>query len=152
MRRIVLTVAVAATLAIPAGVAVVGAASQASAAGLACNKLKGSTTGAITVLKCAVPKADKKTYKSAGAPNAAALATGGTLHWTTSGTTTVVGKPTLTAVAGAPRCAKKSTEEIANGTITGGTSAVTHAGDHFRADVCIKGTKIKNAKGTAISL
>jgi hypothetical protein len=63
------------------------------------------------------------------------------------------GTPTVTTGSGA-LCPKKSTEEIADGMVTGGTSQVTNAGDTFHADVCVDGNsgKIKLANGTVVSL
>lgn len=153
MRRLIMVLAVATTVAVPTSIAVVALAPPAVAGvSLTCAKFSGSETGAVTVKKCAVSKADKKTYKSLGATNAGALANGGTLKWSSSGTTTVVGKPALTS-APAGACSSKDTGEVATGKVTGGTSAVTHAGDTFKVTVCISNSgKIKNAKGTVIEL
>lgn len=153
MRRMILMVAALATVAVPTSIAVVTLAPAASAGvSLTCAKLSGSESGSVTTKKCSVTKADKKTYKELTAPNATALEAGGTLKWSSSGTTTVISKPTLTnAPAGA--CPSKDSGIIATGTVTGGTSAVTHSGDTFRAEVCISSKgKLKNAKGTVVDL
>ena len=153
MRRVILVLAGLATLAIPTSIAVVGMAPSASAAvSLTCAKLKGTESGPVTAKKCTVSKADKKLYKSLTAAHAAQLVTGGTLTWSSSGTTTIVGPPTLSS-APAGACPSKDTGEVATGRVTGGTSAVTHAGDTFRAEVCItsKG-KISEAKGVPVEL
>ena len=108
-------------------------------------------SGPVTVKKCSVVKADKKLYKSLTAASGIDLAAGGTLTWSSSGTTTVIGAPTVTSPTG--NCPTKDTEELATGTVTGGSSAVTHAGDTFRAEVCITPkNKIKLAKGTVVDL
>jgi hypothetical protein len=152
MRRLILVVAAVATVAVPTSIAVVALAPPATAAvSLTCSKLSGTTNGPVTAKKCSVIKADKKTYKSLTAPSAIDLATGGTLTWSSSGTTTVIGAPTVTSPTG--NCPTKDTEELATGTVSGGTSAVTHAGDTFRAEVCISSKgKIKLAKGTVVDL
>jgi hypothetical protein len=152
MRRLIMFLAALGTLAVPTSIAVIAQASPASAAvSLTCAKLKGSESGPVTVKKCSVPKADKKLYKSAGAPSALALASGGTLTWSSSGKTTTFSAPTLSSPTG--NCKAKDTEELAVGRVTGGTSAVTHAGDTFRAEVCIASNgKITLAKGTVVDL
>lgn len=152
MRRLIMIVAALATMAVPTTIAVVALSSPATAAvSLTCKKLTGSTNGPVTAKKCSVIKADKKLYKTLSAPSAIDLATGGTLTWSSSGTTTVVGAPTLSSPTG--NCPKKDTEELAVGTVTGGSSAVTHAGDTFQAEVCISPAgKIKLAKGTVVDL
>ena len=63
-----------------------------------------------------------------------------------------MGAPVLSS-APAGACPSKDTGEIATGRVTGGTSAITHAGDTFRAEVCItsKG-KISEAKGVPVEL
>ena len=152
MRRLILVGAVVATMAIPTSIAVTTLAPQAGAAvSLTCAKLKGTTNGPVTASKCSVSKADRKLFKKLTAPSAISLATGGTLTWSSSGETVTIGSPNL--VSGSGGCPPKDTEEIATGTVTGGTSTVTNAGDTFRADVCIAGNgKVKNAKGTVIDL
>jgi hypothetical protein len=154
MRRLILVVTAVATVAVPTSIAAVQLAPQAGAAsGLTCAKLKGTVNGSITASKCSVSKAQRKLYKSLTAPQAISLATGGTLTWSSSGETVTIGSPNLSSTGGAG-CKPKNTEEIATGTVTGGTSKVTQAGDPFRADVCInnKNSKITLAKGTVVNL
>jgi hypothetical protein len=153
MRRLLMGVAALTTVALPISVAVVVAAPAANAGvSLTCAKIKGSETGSVTVLKCSVSKADKKTYKEATVSNAAALVAGGTLHWSSSGATTIVSAPTLSTPP-AGTCSAKDTAERATGSVTGGSSAVTHAGDTFKATVCIsKSGKISEAKGVPVDL
>jgi len=152
MRRLILVGAVVATMAVPTSIAVTTLAPQAGAAvSLTCAKLKGTTNGPVSASKCSVSKTDKKLFKTLTAPSAISLAGGGTLTWSSSGETVTIGSSSLTSGSGG--CPKKDTEEIATGTVTGGTSTVTNAGDTFRVDVCIAGNgKIKNAKGTVVDL
>ncbi len=152
VRRLIMVVAAVATVAVPSSIALVTQAPPAFASvSLTCAKLKGTTSGPVVVKKCSVSKANKKLYKTLTAPSAISLATGGTLTWSSSGQTVTVGSPALSSPTG--NCKPKDTEELATGTVTGGTSTVTHAGDSFRAEVCItsKG-KISLAKGTVVSL
>jgi len=136
MRRLILMVAAVATVAVPTSIALVAQAPPAFASvSLTCAKLKGTTNGPVTAKKCSVTKADKKLYKTLTAPSAIDLATGGTLTWSSSGQTVTVGSPALSSPSG--NCPSKDTEELATGTVTGGTSTITHAGDTFRAEVCI---------------
>ena len=159
MRRVILGVATLATLAVPVAIATVTLAPAANAgSSLTCTKLKGTETGTVTVSKCSVVSADKKTYKSLSG-SALNLATGGTLTWTSSGATTIVGPPTLSTPTGGckatkPGKAPTQTETLATGTVTGGTSAVTHAGDTYRIEICIttKNGKLALVKGTSVSL
>ena len=146
-------VAALAMVAVPVGIATVTAAAPAGAAvSLTCTKLSGSETGSVTVKKCSVPKADKKTFKSLTAANATALATGGTLTWASSGDHVTVGTPVLTS-APPGTCPSKDTAEVATGTVTVGDGVVTHNGDTFKTTVCIaKSGKLKNAKGTVVDL
>jgi len=142
-----------ATLALPVTVVTATMAPAANAGSfLTCAKLKGSESTSVTVSKCAVPKADKKTFKSLAATNAAALATGGTLTWASSGDKVTVSAPTLGA-APAGACPAKDTGETATGTVVVGDGVVTHNGDPFKTTVCIsKSGKISAAKGTVVEL
>jgi len=153
MRRVIMGVAALATLAVPVGIATVTLAPAAGATvSLTCAKLSGSETGSVTVKKCSVPKADKKTFKSLLAANATALATGGTLTWSSSGDHVTVGTPTLSS-APPGTCPSKDTAEVATGTVTVGDGVVTHNGDTFKTTVCIASNgKLKNAKGTVVDL
>lgn len=159
MRRLLIVLAAVTTVAVPTSIAVVAAAPAASAhSSLTCAKLKGTELGTVEASHCSViPTADKKTYKDLSG-NSTQLATGGTLKWT-GGATVIVGKPTLSSPTGGckatkPGKAPTQTEELAVGTVLGGTSVLTHAGDQFRAEVCltIKTGKVALVKGTSISL
>jgi hypothetical protein len=153
MRRVLLAAATAVALSVPASVAVVGNSSPAFAASsLTCKKLVGKDTSTITVSQCNVPKGDGKTYAKATG-KAASLALGGTLTWSTSKKTTVIGKPTVTS-PGQGRCATGQTEEDATGSVTGGTAVVTKAGDTFAADICLTNSTgaIALVPGTTASL
>ena len=97
--------------------------------------MTGTITTTVKISKCNVPNGDAKTYASASG-KASSLAEDGTLTWSTSKKTTVIGKPTLTS-PGQGRCVSGSTEEDATGSVTGGTAVVTKTGDTFAADVCI---------------
>ena len=91
MRRILTMVALAATITIPASVAVttLGSAGPAFASSsVTCSKLKGSDSGTVTISKC-TPSGGKG-YKSASG-TAATLATGGNITWKSSKATTTVG-------------------------------------------------------------
>jgi hypothetical protein len=152
MRRFIMVVAVVTSMAVPASIALVAQAPPAFAGvSLTCAKLKGTTNGPVVAKKCSVSKANKKLFKTLTAPTAIDLAAGGTLTWSSSGETVTIGAPVLTTPKG--NCPTKDSEELATGTVTGGTSTVTHAGDTFRAEVCItsKG-KISLAKGTVVDL
>jgi hypothetical protein len=153
MRRILMAAAALGALSIPASVAVIGSSSQAFASSsLSCAKLKGTDTSTVTVLKCSpLTKAEKKPYKEATG-SSTELATGGTLTWS-GGTTTIISKPsTTTETPGA--CKTGDEEVIANGTVTGGTATVTHAGDSYSADICLdlKNGKVSLVKGTTFDL
>ncbi len=152
MRRFIMMVAAVATVAVPTSIALVVTSPPAFAGvSLTCTKLKGTTNGPVTVKKCSVTKADKTLYKTLTASSAIDLATGGTLTWSSSGQTVTVGSPTLTSPSG--NCPAKDSEELAQGTVTGGSSTITHAGDTFRAEVCISSKgKISLAKGTVVDL
>ncbi len=154
MRRILMAAAAATALSVPVATVVVtsGSSPAFAASSLTCKKLTGTATSTVTISKCSpLTKAEKKTYKSATG-SSASLATGGTITWSTSGATTVIGKPTVTS-PGQGRCKKGSTEEDATGTVTGGTAAVTNAGDTFAADVCVTSSgALSLVKGTVASL
>ncbi len=153
MRRVIMGVAALATLAVPVGIATVALAPSAGATvSLTCAKLKGTESGSVAASKCSVvPKADKKAYKTLSGTSAQ-LATGGTLTWN-GGATVIVSAPTLSSPSGGCK-AGKQTEELATGTVLGGTSVLTHAGDTFRAEVCLttKNGKVALVKGTTIEL
>ena len=140
MRRFVTVALTAAALAIPSA-ALVGIAAPAGAVShVTCSTLKGTTTGTVTVGGCLPTQATNKTVSGASSK----LAYGGTLKWAPSGKTTIVSKPKLTT---GKACPAGSTEEIATGTVTGGTSAYTKKGDVFSAKVCFKGSTVSYFEG-----
>jgi hypothetical protein len=151
MRRILLMTAAVAAAAIPASVVIVGTSTPAFASySLTCAKMSGTDTGTVTISKCDVPKADKKTYKSASGA-AAALESGGTITWSSSGATTTIAKPTLSSGPGT--CKKGDTEVTATGPVTGGTSTVTSSSDTFYAEVCVASNgALSLVKGTDAEL
>ena len=138
----------------PASIAIVGTSSPAFASSsLSCKKMTGNASSTVTISKCTpLTKAEKKLYKSASG-NSVARETGGTITWSSSGNTTTIGKPTVTS-PGQGRCKKGNDEEDATGTVTGGTAAVTNAGDTFSADVCVNTSTgaIVLVKGTTADL
>jgi hypothetical protein len=147
----IIAIAATAALAVPTSVAVVGSSAPAwAASSITCTSVKGTISGSVTISKCSPEtKAQKKTDKSASAPSVS-LATGGTLTWTTSGLTTVTSLTVTSPGQGA--CPAKSTEEDATGTVTGGTSDLTHVGDTVSVKACLKGSKISLLKGTTAAL
>jgi hypothetical protein len=153
MRRIIIAVAATAALAVPTSVAVVGSSAPAFAASsIQCASVKGTITGSVAIGKCSpLTKAQKKTDKSASAP-AASLQSGGTLTWTSSGLTTVTSLSV--ASPGQGLCPVGSSEFDATGSVTGGNSDITHAGDAVSVKVCVKskGGKISLLKGTTAAL
>ena len=120
MRRILLTAAAVAAIAVPASVATVGLASPAGAAAvtITCTTITGTATTTITVSGCT----GGNTGGSSLPVNSLALANGGTITWT-SGSTTTIGKPVLTTTS-AKKCP---------GYVKGGTSNPT--ADKFAASV-----------------
>jgi hypothetical protein len=96
MRRILLT---AAALLIPVAGLTLGFAGTAGAAGkIECTTLSGNASGTITLGGCT----GGVTGGSSVPVTATTLATGGTIHWVSGGSTTI-GAPTLTAVS-AKKC------------------------------------------------
>ena len=115
--------------------------------GVACAALSGSVSGTIS-LKLCTPSAP--TLKSASAP-ATVLTAGGTLTWAKRGQTTVVSLSSTSDGQGA--CAGGSTEHNVSGTVTGGTSTSTVAGDLVNLSVCQTGTgALSLAPGTTAVL
>ncbi len=151
MRRLIMVVAAVVTVAVPTSIAAVALAPSAGASsGTTCAKLSGSITGPITFKKCTFTSGKDKTNKSL-VGSAAKLAGGGTLTWSPSGQTTIVGSPSFSS-PGQGACKAKYTEYIAHGTVTGGTSTHTQSGDSFSSTVCVKGSKIELLKGTVAHL
>ena len=139
MRRVLVAAATALALSVPASVAsiaFVGSSSPAFASSsLTCARVKGNFSGSMTIEKCSVPSADKKTYKIASTV-VSSLTSGGTFTWSNSGATTSLGSASISSI-GKGRCNMYETEEDITATVTGGTSAVTQVGDSFSADVCV---------------
>jgi hypothetical protein len=155
MRRFVLAAAAVAALSVPVATIAVSASSSPAfaASSLTCKKLTGNLSSTVTISKCSpLTKQEKAGYKSASGASAS-LATGGTITWSNSNTTTTISQPTVTS-PGQGRCKKNNTEEDATGTVTGGTAAVTNAGDTFAADVCVNNSTgaITLVKGTTATL
>jgi hypothetical protein len=149
MRRLIMSATAVVALATPAALLAVGNATPAGAASkssVSCTALTGTTKGTVTVSKCTPASATNKTVTGTSLK----LATGGTLTWAPSGQTTIVSKPKLTV--GGKACAKGSTEEVATGSVTGGTSKYTKKGDVFSASVCLTGTKVNILKGSKVLL
>ncbi|MGD0393269.1 MAG: hypothetical protein ABSC41_11565 [Acidimicrobiales bacterium] len=136
-------------LATPVTLLAVGNATPAGAAAkssVTCTALTGTTTGTVTVSKCTPASSTNKTVTGTSAK----LATGGSLVWAPSKQTTIVSKPKLKV--GGTGCAKGSTEEVATGSVTGGTSKYTKKGDVFSASVCLTGKKVTIVKGSKVLL
>ncbi len=158
MRRVLLAVAAAVSFSVPASVALVGTSSPAFASSsLTCTKLGGNFNTSITIKKCSVPSADKKTYKSASVV-VATLASGGTFRWSSSGATTTLFPASITS-PGRGRCGPYDTEQDITALVSGGTSVVTNGDDTFAADVCVynargshPGGMTKLVKGTTVSI
>ncbi len=145
MRRMIVAAAALAALATPASLFVVGGSTVAGAAtpkSLVCSKVSGSDKSTVAISECAVPKADAKTYASASG-KASALASGGTITWTSSKKTTVL-KLKVTSSTG---CPVGDLTEKATGDVTGGTAstAITSKNQPVSLTVCI-------TKAGAISL
>jgi hypothetical protein len=157
MRRLVIGAAAVLALAAPAAVTIGSAAPAfASGGGVTCSSLKGSLTSSVTIGKCT--PADKNN-KSASAAIASLASGSGTITWSKSGgttdvTTTFVLAPSST-VCKAPKKGVAQAQEIdITGTVTGGTSTYTSAGDTVSLTVCetLKTGKLALAKGTTASL
>jgi hypothetical protein len=158
MRRIVLVAVIAISLSTPVSAGLLVQVAPAYAvSGMTCTKVSGYFDGTLKVRRCAVPPADVHGYGSASVV-ASTLVSGGTLTWAKSGATTILGPATITSV-GRGRCGKYETEQDITATVTGGTAAVTAAGDTFSADVCVymtspgyMSTMTKLVKGTTATI
>ena len=136
MRRVLLAIAAAVAFSVPASVGPAGTSAPAFASSLlACAKVSGRFDATITIRKCTVPVADRKTYGTASVV-VSTLAGGGTLTWSRSGATTTLGPATMSS-PGRGRCGVFDTEHDITAIVTGGTSTVTGRGDTFSADVCV---------------
>jgi hypothetical protein len=145
----------ATTLAVPTSIAAVTlAAGPASASGtLTCTKISGSGSGTVTIKKCndTVGGKPDKTNKSLSG-SGPSLVAGGTLTWSPSGETTIIGSLTTTS-PGQGICPANWSEEDSSGMVSGGTSPYTHSGDTFNSKICVnKHLKVKLAPGTTLSL
>ena len=142
MRRMITAAVALAALATPASLFMVGGSTVAGATpkSLVCTGLSGSSSGTVTISKCAVPTADKATYASASA-KATTLITGGSIKWTSSGKTTIF----KIKVKSSTGCAGGALTEIATGSVTGGTAAtaVTSVGQPVSLKVCVQTTGTK---------
>jgi len=142
-----------ATVGLSTSIAAVAIAPVAGAAsGTTCSKVSGNAASTITLKKCNFVTGKDKTNKSLSG-QATSLAGGGTLTWSPSGQTTTIGPPSFTA-EGQGACKKNNTEYVASGTVVGGSSTHTQAGDTFSAQVCLnnKNNKISIVKGTVVDL
>jgi hypothetical protein len=137
-------------VAVPISIASIGVTSATASGSTTCSKLSGSITGTLTFKKCVFASGKDKTNKSLSG-NATLLLNGGTLTWASSGQTTVVAAPSVSN-PGQGSCKPKNQEYIATGSVTGGSSTHTQAGDTFSASVCVKGSKIALLKGTVAHL
>ena len=146
MRRFATVALTAVALAIPSATLVGIAAPAGAVSHVTCTALTGTTSGTVTVSKCTPASTTYKTVTGTSLK----LALGGTLKWAPSGKTTIVGKPTLNTKGKA--CPKGSTEEVATGKVTGGTSTYTKKGDVFSASVCLTGSKVNILKGSKVLL
>ena len=100
-----------------------------AAPGIACKSLTGSITGNVTLAKCT-----GNTGKASNPLPATALASGGTITWKNSKTTTVK----LTVAQGdASKCAVGSSEYDATGKTTADTTGSAKVGGKVKASVCV---------------
>lgn len=153
MRRLIMVLATMAAVALPMSITAISQApSAAAASGTTCAKLSGVVSGTITFKKCTFTSGKDKTNKTLSG-NGLSLASGGTLTWSPSNQTTTVGPPSFTS-PGQGSCKPKNTEYIVSGTVVGGTSTHTHAGDAFTATVCLKSSNntVSLLKGTIAHL
>jgi hypothetical protein len=98
--------------------------------GATCTKLSGTAAGTLRLRSCTP---SSKVATSATAPGTL-LSSGGTLTWASGGQTTAVVVAASSPGRGA--CRKGSVEHDVTGTVTGGTSAVTGAGDAVSIRYC----------------
>jgi hypothetical protein len=156
MRRLIISAAALAALATPASLFVTAPAGATVPKSLVCTKVSGNAGSKVTISGCNVPTADKLTYASASAPKGLALATGGTVTWSSSKKTTIF-KITKTATGGtACKNVKGTGEVVATGSVTGGTAAkaVTSTGQLVSVSICLNTTTaaISIAPGTTAKL
>ena len=154
MRRMFLSVAAVAALAVPASMAAIGVSTVAGATGPAvikCTAMGGNISGTVTVTgkKCK-PKLKPGYGNLTG--NAASLATGGQLTWANADYFNV-SAPTNTPISPDPKCPHGYSEEASTGTVILPTSTDAFdqslVGGTFSSDTCIGPLgQIKLAKGS----
>ena len=107
-----------------------------------CTKASGTSSGLLKFTTCAPTSKTNKTASATGS----LLSGGGTLSWGAKGGTTIV-SVTSTQV-GQGTCKIHSTEVVATGVVTGGTSSYTAVGDPVLLSVCETATgKVSLAPG-----
>jgi len=119
-----------------------------AASGISCSSLKGTATGTVTIGRCA-PQQKANTSASGAATS---LISGGTVTWKSSGQTTII---TLSVHSpGQGSCKKGSKEEDATGSVTGGTSTYTKAGNPVAIRACFtqQGGTLSLVKGSKAQL
>ena len=146
MRRALL---LAAALAIPvSGASVVALSTQAGAAtSITCTTITGNATSTITVSGCT----GGNTGGSSKPVNAATLASGGTIDWV-SGSTTTIGKPTLTSTS-AKKCPGYVKGGSSNPSADKFTATVTaDTGDGIKVPGTAKGAVCISSSGAVTAL
>ena len=154
MRRMFLSAAAVATLAVPASMAAIGVSSTAGATGpviIKCTSMGGNISGTVTVTgkKCK-PKLKPGYGNLTG--NAGSLASGGPLTWANADYFNV-SAPTNTVISPDPKCPHGYSEEYSVGTVVTPTSSDAFdqslVGGTFSSYTCIGPLgQIKLAKGT----
>jgi len=147
MRRILLTAAAVAALAVPASVATVGLSAPAWAAGsITCTTISGTASTTVTVSGCT----GGVTGGSSVPAPATSLATGGTIHWV-SGSTTTTNAPTLVATS-AKKCpgyvkggSSNPTADKFSSTVTADTGDGIKVPGKSSGAVCISSTGVISA-------
>jgi hypothetical protein len=92
-----------------------------------------------------------KTNKTATGSGTALAGGGGTITWSPSGGTTELSVSFNPAATN--KCTKGNTEYIVSGTVSGGTSTYTAAGQTVLADACVSGSgKLSLLKHTKMDL
>jgi hypothetical protein len=146
MRRALL---LAAALAIPvSGASVMALSTQAGAATkIVCTTITGSATSTITVSGCT----GGKTGGSSKPVNTVTLASGGTIDWV-SGSTTTIGKPTLTSTSATkcPGYVKKGSNNPSAEKFTATVTADT--GDGIKVPGTAKGAVCISSSGAVTAL
>ncbi len=154
MRRLLLTAAAIASMAIPASVIVGTATPSFATSSVTCTGLKGTISGTVTIKTCS--PSGGKAYKSASGA-AASLATHGTITWKGGGTTTISGGSAV--VASPNKCAAVKAGDLEysfSATVSAATTVgvgIPKVGDTVSANACVstKG-KISLAPGSVMHL